>query len=192
MSSPACYGSVSTGRQAPDTRPGNSVERRDPRRSRLNAGAQALAFTWSVNAFQVSAAKASRGRPGACCPGRPRPDRRCRPRRRFRRCCRCGCFCATRRGSRRPHGLDVVAVIAGPGNGGVDGDARGRTAWATLGQVSCAMAVLSQPGDASRISCFLADHPRWSISWDKSTAYGGSRKTTPTPTSTPKAATRTP
>ena len=33
----------------------------------------------------------------------------------------------------RPHGLDVVAAIAGPGNWGIDGDTRGRTAWATLG-----------------------------------------------------------
>ena len=33
----------------------------------------------------------------------------------------------------RPHGFDVVTAIAGPGNWGVDGDARGRTAWATLG-----------------------------------------------------------
>jgi serine/threonine-protein kinase RsbW len=32
----------------------------------------------------------------------------------------------------RPHGLDVVNAIAGPGNWGVDGDARGRIAWATL------------------------------------------------------------
>jgi anti-sigma regulatory factor (Ser/Thr protein kinase) len=32
----------------------------------------------------------------------------------------------------RPHGLDVVAAIAGPGNWGIDGDARRRTAWATL------------------------------------------------------------
>ena len=32
----------------------------------------------------------------------------------------------------RPHGLDVVNAIAGLGNWGVDGDARGRTAWATL------------------------------------------------------------
>ena len=29
------------------------------------------------------------------------------------------------------------------------------------------MAVLPAPGDASRISCFLADHPRWSAWWDK-------------------------
>jgi serine/threonine-protein kinase RsbW len=34
---------------------------------------------------------------------------------------------------RRPHGFDVVTAIAGPGNWGIDGDARGRTAWATLG-----------------------------------------------------------
>jgi serine/threonine-protein kinase RsbW len=34
----------------------------------------------------------------------------------------------------RPHGLDVVAAIADPGNWGIDGDARGRTAWATLGR----------------------------------------------------------
>ena len=33
----------------------------------------------------------------------------------------------------RPHGFDVVAAIAGTGNWGVDGDARGRTAWARLG-----------------------------------------------------------
>ena len=33
----------------------------------------------------------------------------------------------------RPHGFDVVAAIAGPQNWGVDGDARGRTAWARLG-----------------------------------------------------------
>jgi anti-sigma regulatory factor (Ser/Thr protein kinase) len=31
----------------------------------------------------------------------------------------------------RPHGFDVVTAITG--NWGVDGDARGRTAWATLG-----------------------------------------------------------
>jgi anti-sigma regulatory factor (Ser/Thr protein kinase) len=33
----------------------------------------------------------------------------------------------------RPHGFDVVDAIAGPGNWGVDGDARGRIAWARLG-----------------------------------------------------------
>ena len=32
-----------------------------------------------------------------------------------------------------PHGLDVVAAITGPGNWGIDGNPRGRTAWATLG-----------------------------------------------------------
>ena len=30
----------------------------------------------------------------------------------------------------RPHGFDLVAAIAGAGNWGVDGDARGRVAWA--------------------------------------------------------------
>jgi anti-sigma regulatory factor (Ser/Thr protein kinase) len=39
-----------------------------------------------------------------------------------------------RRDDGRPHGFDVVAAIAGAGNWGIDGDARGRTAWATLGR----------------------------------------------------------
>ena len=34
----------------------------------------------------------------------------------------------------RPHGFDVVAAIAGARNWGVDGDARGRIAWARLGR----------------------------------------------------------
>ena len=34
----------------------------------------------------------------------------------------------------RPHGFDVVTAIAGAGNWGVDGDARGRIAWAKLGR----------------------------------------------------------
>jgi anti-sigma regulatory factor (Ser/Thr protein kinase) len=34
----------------------------------------------------------------------------------------------------RPHGFNVVAAIAGPENWGIDGDSRGRTAWATLGR----------------------------------------------------------
>ena len=34
----------------------------------------------------------------------------------------------------RPHGFDVVAAIAGAGNWGVDGDARGLVAWARLGK----------------------------------------------------------
>ena len=38
----------------------------------------------------------------------------------------------------RPHGLDVVAAIVGPGNWGIEGDARGRIAWARLGRVRCA------------------------------------------------------
>jgi hypothetical protein len=32
----------------------------------------------------------------------------------------------------RPHGFDVVAALAGPGNWGVAGDDRGRIAWARL------------------------------------------------------------
>jgi hypothetical protein len=34
----------------------------------------------------------------------------------------------------RPHGLDVVAALAGAGNWGIDGDAGGRVAWAWLGR----------------------------------------------------------
>ncbi len=34
----------------------------------------------------------------------------------------------------RPHGFDVVAAIAGAENWGIDGDDRGRVAWATLGR----------------------------------------------------------
>ena len=33
----------------------------------------------------------------------------------------------------RPHGFDLVAAIVGPQNWGVDGDMRGRIAWARLG-----------------------------------------------------------
>ena len=33
----------------------------------------------------------------------------------------------------RPHGFDVVTALAGAGNWGIDGDARGRVAWARLG-----------------------------------------------------------
>jgi hypothetical protein len=29
------------------------------------------------------------------------------------------------------------------------------------------MTVLPPPADAARISCFLADHPQWSVYWDK-------------------------
>jgi hypothetical protein len=32
------------------------------------------------------------------------------------------------------------------------------------------MTVLSGPGDVARISRFLADHPSWSIFWDKRSA----------------------
>ncbi len=34
----------------------------------------------------------------------------------------------------RPHGFGVVAAIAGAGNWGIDGDDRGRIAWARLGR----------------------------------------------------------
>jgi hypothetical protein len=34
----------------------------------------------------------------------------------------------------RPHGFDVVAAIAGAGNWGIDGDDRGRVAWARFGR----------------------------------------------------------
>jgi anti-sigma regulatory factor (Ser/Thr protein kinase) len=33
----------------------------------------------------------------------------------------------------RPHGFDVVAAMAGAGNWGIEGDARGRVAWVRLG-----------------------------------------------------------
>ncbi len=36
------------------------------------------------------------------------------------------------RDTTRPHGLDIIATIAGPANWGIDGDSTGRTAWATL------------------------------------------------------------
>ncbi len=66
----------------------------------------------------------------------------------------------------RPHGFDVVATIAGTGNWGIDGDTRGRVAWARLaGEVR--MTFLPPPADAARVSCFLADQPRWSVYWDK-------------------------
>ena len=29
------------------------------------------------------------------------------------------------------------------------------------------MSILPPPADASRVSCFLADHPRWSAYWNK-------------------------
>ena len=69
----------------------------------------------------------------------------------------------------RPHGLDVVAAIPrspARGNGASTGTPPGASPgplWA--GEMR--MAVLPPPGDASRVSCFLADHPRWSAWWDK-------------------------
>jgi anti-sigma regulatory factor (Ser/Thr protein kinase) len=38
----------------------------------------------------------------------------------------------------RPHGLDVTEAVTGPGNWGIDGDATGRVAWATIGAVNVA------------------------------------------------------
>lgn len=35
----------------------------------------------------------------------------------------------------RPHGLELIAAIAGPGNWGIRGDESGRTVWATLKQL---------------------------------------------------------
>jgi len=78
----------------------------------------------------------------------------------------------------RPHGFDVVSALAGAGNWGIDGDASGRVAWAWLtsggtlriraGRTVIRAAVsLPPPGDAARVSCFLAEHPRWSAWWDK-------------------------
>jgi anti-sigma regulatory factor (Ser/Thr protein kinase) len=45
-----------------------------------------------------------------------------------------GPWCERPRDDGRPHGFDVVAAIAGPGNWGIDGDVRGRVAWAWLGR----------------------------------------------------------
>ena len=36
------------------------------------------------------------------------------------------------RDSTRPHGLDVIQALTGPGNWGVDGDSSGRVVWARL------------------------------------------------------------
>jgi len=36
------------------------------------------------------------------------------------------------RDTTRPHGLDVIQALAGPGNWGINGDSTGRTAWARL------------------------------------------------------------
>ncbi len=44
-----------------------------------------------------------------------------------------GPWCDGPRDNGRPHGFDVVAATAGTGNWGIDGDDRGRVAWARLG-----------------------------------------------------------
>ena len=36
------------------------------------------------------------------------------------------------RDTSRPHGLDVIQALTGPGNWGINGDSTGRTAWARL------------------------------------------------------------
>jgi hypothetical protein len=36
------------------------------------------------------------------------------------------------RDTSRPHGLDVIQALTGPGNWGITGDGTGRTAWARL------------------------------------------------------------
>jgi len=45
-----------------------------------------------------------------------------------------GPWCDGLRDDGRPRGFDVVAAIAGAGNWGIDGDDRGRVAWARLGR----------------------------------------------------------
>jgi anti-sigma regulatory factor (Ser/Thr protein kinase) len=45
-----------------------------------------------------------------------------------------GPWCEGPRDDGRPHGFDVVAAIAGPGNWGINGDVCGRVAWAWLGR----------------------------------------------------------
>jgi len=43
-----------------------------------------------------------------------------------------GPWVLTPRDTGRPHGLDVVEALAGPGNWGVDGDQAGRVVWCRL------------------------------------------------------------
>jgi|SRR5580704_2468812 anti-sigma regulatory factor (Ser/Thr protein kinase) len=43
-----------------------------------------------------------------------------------------GPWIRARHGDGRPHGLDVVEAITGPGNWGIDGDTVGRIAWARI------------------------------------------------------------
>ena len=67
---------------------------------------------------------------------------------------------------RRPHGFDVVAAIAGAENWASAGTpAGGSPGPGSAGETR--MAVLPPPADAARVSCFLADHLRWSAYWDK-------------------------
>jgi serine/threonine-protein kinase RsbW len=54
------------------------------------------------------------------------------------------------RDASRPHGLDVVEALTGPGNWGIDGDERGRVAWARLDlggrSIGKTTLQISQPG----------------------------------------------
>jgi len=43
-----------------------------------------------------------------------------------------GPWTRTAHGDDRPHGLELVEALAGPGNWGITGDASGRTAWARI------------------------------------------------------------
>ena len=66
----------------------------------------------------------------------------------------------------RLHGFDIVAAIAGAGNWA----SAGTTADVSPGPGSAGemrMTFLPPPADAARVSCFLADQPRWSIYWDR-------------------------
>jgi serine/threonine-protein kinase RsbW len=44
----------------------------------------------------------------------------------------------------RPHGLDVIQALTGPGNWGIDGDSSGRVVWARL--IVSSAALKSSPG----------------------------------------------
>jgi hypothetical protein len=53
------------------------------------------------------------------------------------------------------------------------------------------MIILPPPGEASRITRFLADHLRWSVFWDKRDGVWRVAEDDPTPTCTPNARTPT-
>jgi hypothetical protein len=76
-----------------------------------------------------------------------------------------------RRDDGRPHGLDVVAALAGPDSWGVQRTGDGsRIVWARLDLAAPGrghMTHLPRPGDAERIADFLQRHLSWSAFWDK-------------------------